>query len=265
MATALHTSDLSGMEVLDLSTYAEFSRRHHRSRDVVREIEALQRLAHVFATDPPKILQELVSISMALCGADSAGISLEESTSTGQTQFRWIATDGAYSPYLGAVLPSLFSPCGTCLSSSAPQLFRVSKLYLDTIGVDAPPVTDGLLIPWQVDQTRGTIWVIAHVACQLFDQEDYRILRSLADFAAIAVRHSAQQEELTQQTAANAALAMANELAHRINNPLQSLMNTVFLASQGGTDAADFARQAVDDTVKLSALVKELLHLRKSY
>jgi len=253
--------DLSGMEVIDLRADPDFAQRHHRSRDVVREIEAMQRLAHVFATDPQQILRELV----ALCGADSAGITLEEPSPEGEMQFRWIATAGSYTPYLGAVLPRHFSPCGTCLSRSAPQLFRVSKLYLDTIGVDAPPVTDGLLIPWQVDLTRGTLWVIAHQADSLFDPEDYRVLQSLADFAAIAVRHQAQQQKLTQQAAATAAAAMANELAHRINNPLQSLTNTVFLAAQGGTHADVFARQAADDIVKLSALVKELLHLPKSY
>jgi hypothetical protein len=257
--------DLSGMEVIDLRTDPDFAQRHHRSRDVVREIEAMQRLAHVFATDPQQILNELVAISMELCGADSAGITLEETSSDGDHQFRWIATAGSYAPYLGAVLPRHFSPCGTCLSRSTPQIFRVSKLYLDTIGVDAPPVTDGLLIPWQVDLTRGTLWVIAHQVDSLFDPEDYRVLQSLADFAAIAVRHQAQQHKLTQQAATTAAAAMANELAHRINNPLQSLTNTVFLAAQGGTDANVFARQAADDVVKLSALVKELLHLHKSY
>jgi hypothetical protein len=259
------TAPPSGMDVIDLRTNPEFAQRHHRARDVVREIEAMQRLAHIFATHPQRILDELVAISMALCAADSAGITLEETSLEGETQFRWIVTAGAYAPFLDAVLPRHFSPCGTCLSRSRPQLFRVSKLYLDTIGVDAPPVTDGLLIPWEVDQTRGTLWVIAHQSFSLFDPQDYRVLQSLADFTAIAVRHQAQQQRLTEQAAATAAANMANQLAHRINNPLQSLTNTVFLAAQGGTDANVFARQAADDVVKLSALVKELLHLPKSY
>jgi len=264
MSTAI-ASHPSGMDVINLHANTEFAQRRHAAHDTAREIEAIQRLAHVFATHPHQILHELVAISMTLCGADGAGITLEEPSPDGDTQFRWIETAGSYAPFLGAVLPRHFSPCGTCLARSQPQLFRVSKLYLDTIGVDAPPVTDGLLIPWQVDLTRGTLWVIAHQADSLFDPEDYRVLQSLADFAAIAVRHQAQQQKLTQQAAATAAAAMANELAHRINNPLQSLTNTVFLAAQGGTHADVFARQAADDIVKLSALVKELLHLPKSY
>ena len=261
MSTA-SLSTPSGMEVIDLRTDPGFAQRHHRPRDVVREVEAMQRLAHVFSTHPQRILHDLVSISMELCAAEGAGITLEEPSPNGDTQFRWIETTGSYTPFLGAILPRNFSPCGTCLSRGAPQIFRVSKLYLDTIGVDAPPVTDGLLIPWHVDHTRGTLWIIAHHSFSLFDPQDYRVLQSLADFAAIAVRHQAQQLQLTQQAAA---AAMANQLAHRINNPLQSLTNTVFLAAQGGTDAHVFARQAAEDIVKLSALVKELLHLPQSY
>jgi len=262
IATAAHPT---GMDVINLRTSTEFAQRRHAAHDTAREIEAIQRLAHVFATHPQQILHELVAISMTLCGADSAGISLEEPSPAGDTQFRWIATSGIYAPFLDAVLPRHFSPCGTCLARSQPQLFRVSKLYLDTIGVDAPPVTDGLLIPWEVDQTRGTLWIIAHHSFSLFDSQDYRILQSLADFAAIAVRYQTNQRKLTEQAAATAAANMANELAHRINNPLQSLTNNVFLAAQGGPDANAFARQAAEDLTKLSALVSELLHLPKSY
>jgi hypothetical protein len=254
----------NGMDVLNLQENVEFRQRKHRTRDVVCEVQAMQRLAHIFATNPRQIVHELAEISMQLCGADSAGISLEESAPTGGTQFRWIATVGAYERLLGSVLPSDFSPCGTCLRHSQPQLIRVSKLFFDIIQVDAPPITDGLLIPWTTGETRGTIWVLAHTAWPLFDAEDFRILQGLADFAAIAIRHQAQQQQLSLQAASTAAAAMANDLAHRINNPLQSLMNTIFLASEGGADSDVFARQAADDLLKLSALVNELLHLPKS-
>ena len=251
--------------LLDLQNDVAFAERHHGERDLAREVEALQRLAHVFAAHPQDILQELVSISMEICGADSAGISLEEITPDGQTQFHWIATAGAYAPFLGTTLPQDFSPCGTCLRRNRPQICAISKSYLQSIGVDAPPVTDGILIPWEVEQTRGTLWIVAHASCNLFDLQDFRVLQSLAHFTAIAVRHHEQQEILTRQAATAAAAAMANDLAHRINNPLQSLTNTVFLAAQGGADSHLFAQQAVADLVKLSALVKDLLHLRKSY
>jgi hypothetical protein len=249
------------MQVVDLPEDAEFLSRQTRPHKMATEVSALQRLAHVFAERPDRILQELVEVSMEICGAASAGITLEEPLGESETQFRWIATAGKYEGFLGAVLPRSYSPCGTCLDRGQPQLFRVPRAYLDTIGVAAPPVTDGLLIPWQVDETRGTIWVLAHGPYQWFDREDYRVMRSLSDFAAIAVRHQRQQAELMRKAAAEAAAAMANELAHQINNPLQSLMQTAFLAAQGGEKAEVFEEQVMSDLIKLSELVKQLLSL----
>jgi hypothetical protein len=261
---SLNTSSSSPF-LLDLQNDVNFAERNHGERDLVREVEALQRLAHVFSAHPQDILQELVSISMELCGADSAGISLEETTEDGQTQFRWIATAGAYAPFLGTTLARDFGPSATCLRRKRPQICAISESYLQSIGIEAPPVTDGILIPWEVGQTRGTLWIVAHASCNLFDLQDFRVLQNLAHFTAIAIRHQEQQEILTQQAAATAAAAMANDLAHRINNPLQSLTNTVYLAAQGGAGSHVFAHQAITDLVKLSALVKELLHLRKAY
>jgi signal transduction histidine kinase len=143
------------------------------------------------------------------------------------------------------------------------QLFRVPKPYLDLIGLEAPPVTDGILIPWEVDGTRGTLWLLAHGPYQRFDREDYRMLQSLSDFAAIAVRHQQQQAALLTKTAAAAAAAMANELAHQINNPLQKLMQSVYLAGQGGAKVDTFAHQAMEDLIKLSELVQQLLSLSR--
>jgi hypothetical protein len=251
----------TAMQVVDLSSNYEFMARKIRPRAEAIEISGMRRLASVFAQRPEKILQELVEVSLDMCGAESAGVTIEEVTTRGETQFRWIATAGRYVGFLDAVLPRFYSPCGTCLDRGRPQLFRVPKAYLDLIGVEAPPVTDGILIPWQVNETRGTIWVLAHGPHQRFDREDYRMMRSLSDFTAIAVRHRGQQETLTRHAATAAAAAMANNLAHQINNPLQGLMQTVFLAGQGGAEAAIFAHQAMEDLVRLSDLVKRLLTL----
>jgi hypothetical protein len=247
------------MQVVDLPRDEDFMARPVRARETALEISGMLSVANAFAQRPEKILQELVEVSVALCGADSAGVSLEEPTNDGETQFRWIATAGKYAGFLNAVLPRFYSPCGTCLDRGQPQLFRVPKAYLDMIGVDAPPVTDGILIPWEADGMRGTLWVLAHGPFQRFDREDYRMMQRLSDFAAIAVRHQRQQADLLRKTAAAAAAAMANQLAHQINNPLQGLMQTVFLAGQGGTKVDIFANQAMQDLTRLSELIKQLL------
>jgi hypothetical protein len=56
---------------------------------------------------------------------------------------------------------------------------------------------------------------------------------------------------------------MANELAHQINNPLQSLTNILFLAATGnnGPGGKIVAESAAPDLERLSNLVKRLLAL----
>ena len=57
---------------------------------------------------------------------------------------------------------------------------------------------------------------------------------------------------------------MANDLAHQINNPLQSLTNLLFLAKQGAGEEKALAVRLEDDLARLSVLVKSLLELPRT-
>jgi hypothetical protein len=65
------------------------------------------------------------------------------------------------------------------------------------------------------------------------------------------------------QASATAAAAMANDLAHQINNPLQSLTNLVYIAAEArsGGDAKALAVELSDHIQRLSVLVNKLLAL----
>jgi nitrogen-specific signal transduction histidine kinase len=161
------------------------------------------------------------------------------------------------------VLPRYPSACSVCLDRGRPQLFRVGQRFFDILGVEAPLVTDGILLPWEVENTRGTIFVIAHGRHEAFDEADCRLMQVLADFAAMGIRNQRQQRLVTEQAGAAAAAVMANDLAHSINNPLQSLTNLLYLASEGvnGEEAKGLAQQAFTDLQRLSLLVQKLLAL----
>jgi nitrogen-specific signal transduction histidine kinase len=139
----------------------------------------------------------------------------------------------------------------------------VTQRFFDLMGIEAPTVTDGILLPWQVEETRGTIWIMAHGRDEAFDREDLRMMQLLADFAAMGVRQKRQRELLMRQTKVSGAAAMANELAHQINNPLQSLTNVVYIASQSdkGSDARLLAEELSEQLLRLTELVRKLLAL----
>lgn len=253
----------TGLLVIDIRDDPQFAARKLHDHDIAVQMAGVQRLCHAFVEDPETILQQLVTAAVELCGADSAGISIERADGTEQEFYHWVATAGVYSDFLNAMLPHHPSACGVCLERGRPQLFRVYPHFFEILGVQAPVVTDGLLLPWQVDGTRGTIFIMAHEREQAFDMEDAHLMEMLADFAAMGFRHQRQQRRLIDQERASAAAAMANHLAHEINNPLQSLTNVVYLAEQGqrGAEAEALGKELAADVKRLSGLVSELLVL----
>jgi GAF domain len=263
MSGSVSTTEDTGLEVIDLQSCPEFVARRLHVRDAAVQMAGMQRLAHAFVESPDTILQELVNAAVDLCGADSAGISIEQEDRTETHFYRWVATAGKYENFLNAILPRYPSACGVCLERGQPQLFRVSQRFFDLMGVDAPTVTDGLLLPWEVEETRGTIWIMAHGRAEAFDSGDCGMMQVLADFSAMAVRHERQQRTLLSQASATAAAEMANDLAHQINNPLQSLTNLVYLATEreSAGDAKSLAVELSDHIARLSILVSRLLAL----
>jgi transcriptional regulator with GAF, ATPase, and Fis domain len=252
-----------GLEVVDTQPRAPLLGRRSGSHSVALQLESMERIARAFVEKPDTILQELVDAGVVLCEADSAGISIEKEDRTDQEFYHWVATAGQYSAFLDAVLPRYPSACGVCLERGRPQLFRVGQRFFDIMGISAPLVTDGILLPWQVDETRGTIFVMAHGRTEAFDQEDSRTMQVLANFAAMAIKQQKQQRLIVEQARAAAAAAMANELAHQINNPLQSLTNVLYLAVEGhhGEDGKIVGQEGLGELERLSSLVKKLLAL----
>jgi transcriptional regulator with GAF, ATPase, and Fis domain len=253
----------TGLEVLDLRSDFVFANRRLHDRDVEVQMAGLRRLTRAFVDSPDTVLQELVDAAVELCGADSAGISLEIEGKTDERYYSWVATAGEYKQFLNATLPRYPSACGVCLERNMAQRFLVNQRFFDIMGIEAPLVTDGLLLPWQVGETRGTIFVMAHGRTEAFDSSDYRMMEALADFAAMAVRHQKLQSTLVEHASAAAAAAMANELAHQINNPLQSLTNLVYVASRFETmmDVKTMGEMLTEPIERLGVLVKRLLEI----
>jgi hypothetical protein len=258
----LNSAD-TGIEVIDLQSDPAFAARRLHTRDVAMQMEGMRRLTRAFVEDPDTILQQLVNAAVELCGADSAGITLEQTGPSDALSYKWVATSGQYADYVNATLPPEPNPCHITLERGAPQIVRVTQPFFDMLGVNAPLVTDGMLLPWHVEETRGTVWIVAHGRTEAFDGDDCRMMQVLADFAAMGIRHQRQQKLLMQQAGAAAAADMANHLAHRINNPLQSLTNIVFLAAHddSGGDARKLAGDLGEHIQRLSVLAGQLLTL----
>jgi signal transduction histidine kinase len=262
-----------GMELRDLLSDREFLDRTNGSNRADNRFEAFEVLASVFVEAPDVVLQRLVDIAVEFCGADSAGISLEEADVHGELRFRWVAVSGSFSKYLNGTTPRFFSPCGTCLSSWRPQHYRVTKPYYDFLGVVAEPITDGLLIPWASDESRGTIWAISHGSPETFHPDDYRLLKTLADFAGISVRlaERAQRTSSLRQLSADLMRVqdeerrrIARELHDSIGQYLAALkMNLGQLKRRSKTVDKQIladSQQLLDQCLSETRTISHLLH-----
>jgi hypothetical protein len=235
-----------------------------RARDVTVIPDGMRRIAHALVDEPETTLRVLVETAVDICGADSSAISLEREDPTPDAHYHWVAVAGQYSGMYNALFPYYPSGCTLCLERGRPQHVRAFKRYFDLLGIDAPlTVTDGLMFPWHTGESRGTMYILAHQREEAFDLGDLAIMEILADFAAIGVRQLRQQKLLLEQACLVAEAAMANRLAHQINNPLQGLTNRLYLAAEGhdGEAAKAVGREALVDLQRLSCLVRELLSL----
>lgn len=168
-------------------TTRELEQRPSRPADYQREAAALRRLSAALGSQPENILNLLVDEIRQLTGSGSAGLSLAE-VDQGEEIFRWRALSGDLSPFLNGTMPRYFSPCGVVLDRKAVQLMSEPVRHFPYIEQLGMPICEVLLVPFiSADLNAGTLWVCAHDPHQHFDQEDSRIVHSLAEFAAAAI------------------------------------------------------------------------------
>ena len=261
MFSSATLAEETGLQVSELSDAGSVASRPLRPRDAMRDMEGMSRLAEAFSSSSHNILQVLVDLAIDLCDADSAGISVVRSDGSDDAYYEWVATSGRFHAFMNAVLPRHPSACGLTLDRGRPQHFLVDQRFYSLLGVTADPILDGLLLPWKVGNTVGTIFVVSHTSERAFDANDARVMQILADFAATAVLQQKQQTDMVDRARDDAAGNMAHRLAHRINNPLQSLTNTLFLLQEQVDPEATSAqaRMANEELGRLSGVVRDLL------
>ncbi len=155
-----------------------------RAPNHVAENEALIALAEKLASSPNGFLQKLAETALALCHAQTAGVSLVQSDGE---RFYWPALAGVWASHVGDGMPRAFSPCGIVLDRDAAQLMSHPERHFLYLAAVTPWIEEELLIPFYVGgKAVGTIWVIVHDRSRRFDTEDLRVMTNLGTFASVA-------------------------------------------------------------------------------
>lgn len=200
---------------------ADLARRQTRPPDYEGENRALLGLMDCMAgrLTADEVLQKLVEVAMALCKAQSAGISLLERDQNGREIFRWRAAAGQWAVYRGDWMPRV-SPCGTVIDRDAVMLMAYPERHYAYNQDVALPIAEALLIPFHFQgKPIGTVWVLTHDGQRRFDNEDRRLLSSLARVTAGAYQLLLQER-------------LANDLAS--TERLQELSTELLGENQSG-------------------------------
>jgi signal transduction histidine kinase/ActR/RegA family two-component response regulator len=283
----------------DIVTTDELAKRLSRSPAYAAESRALVNLARVMAESPREILHELVRSALELCGADSAGISVLE-TEGEKAVFRWQATAGAFSTFMGHTMPRDFSPCGVVLDRSATLLMDEPAKFYAYIDTVSPHIVEALLVPfYKHHQPVGTVWVLSHRPEKRFDSEDARLVTTLSQFASAAIQglagldalkhaNDALRREMADRQAAEAdrqqsllaeraarseaerAVRVKDEflasLSHELRTPLTAIMGWTYMLREKGLAPGEFASaiDTIDRNVQAQAqLIDDLLDMSR--
>jgi signal transduction histidine kinase/CheY-like chemotaxis protein len=276
-------------DVLSL-TEAALGNRPSRRPDFEAESAALGRLASELADCPETILTALCETVVKCTKAGSAGISLQSQDDAGTPVFVWPSVAGAWASFVGGSMPRYASPCGVVIETGASLLFPGNHEFFDKfVGLEWP-IVEVLLAPFfSGGKPAGTVWAICHSPEALFEREDQRLLKSLAQFAAAAYRtvrtnqalaalNASLEEQVTSRTralvAAEDALRQSQKMeaigqltggiAHDFNNLLTGIIGSIDIVhrrieANRMTDAPRFLNAASTAAYRAAGLTNRLL------
>jgi RNA polymerase sigma factor (sigma-70 family) len=167
----------------DILVTQEIFSRALRTRSVQHDFDSLRVLEEAASVSPAQLVDRFLQLALDLCYAGTAGLSFLERTSNGKQIFRWTNLAGRLQSAVGGTTPRDFSPCGVTLDRNTPQLFSYPARYFHYFNDVPVPIVEGLVIPFHVGETSGTVWIVSHDEQSTFDSEDVRIMCALTEYA----------------------------------------------------------------------------------
>ena len=176
----------------------ELDRRPPRAVDLSAEVEAMHRLTGIVAANPQDAINRFLDITLTICGAGSAGLSLLADGPDGSRIFRWDAIRGEFAQYTGGSTPAEFSPCGLCLEAGRTILIERPERIFTYFASARPAIVEELIVPLYDAGRRaiGTLWIVCHDEACRFDGETARQMEQLAPLLVLAIRMRREDAKL---------------------------------------------------------------------
>ena len=240
---------------------SDFYRRTPRSTDPTVELAAMKHLAQFLTAEPSVILDQLTEVLVRACNAGSAGVTLDERRDLSGKLSR-VSGAGDFNPRPHQRI-SRHSPCGIVIELQRTEIFQRPERLYPSLRHNSLRFEELVVVPWQVPDGRvGTVWIASHHPTRRFDPEDLRLIESLAQFAKLAMQRSGSEESRRSHAALKSAARLANELAHEINNPLQALVNSLYLVPNSFDN--EHLLQVSAQAKRLTEAVQSVLQIKRA-
>ncbi len=244
----------------DVIITSEFQRRRTRPENPALELAALKHLTNFLSTGPFIVFNQLATVLVQVCDAGLAGVTLEQRRHRRDTLQCVGAAGQLASDQLEWV--ARHSPCGTVIDTWRAELFRRPERFFTAMRKGSATIEELLVVPWQLSSgRRGAIWLAHHDPHRHFNPEDLRLVTTLSDFARHALQRSHSEETRRSCEALASAARVANQLAHEVNNPLQALINSLYLISPAPHD--EHLPEAQVQAERVAQLVRSVLELKR--
>lgn len=244
----------------DVIITSEFQRRKTKALHPALELAALKHLTNFLTAEPMIVLNELATVLVQVCDAGSAGITLEERRHATET-LQCVGAAGLLSSEKLEWVPR-HSPSGMVIDTQKVEIFRRPERFFLTLRKELLPLEELLVVPWQLSSGRkGAIWVALHDRDRHLNPEDLRLVSILADFARQALQRSHSDETRRSCETLASATRVANQLAHEVNNPLQALINSLYLISPATEN--EYVLEARLQADRLVDLVRSVLEVKR--
>jgi DNA-binding CsgD family transcriptional regulator len=185
--TPARVNTLSPSLMRVLVTHKLHARRPHPFRHAEQR-QALETLGATLGKGRDFTLRALSDLTLKVCQAGTAGVSILGSDGKGGEQFRWDALSGIYRDHVGGTTPRDFSPCGTTLDCGSPQLFAYPGRCFHYFNAVQPPIVEGLVIPIVYGRVAlGTLWIVSHDDTCNFTLSESEVMQSMVALVAAAL------------------------------------------------------------------------------
>ncbi|GEM_PF-1497400 len=180
------------------------------------------------------------------------------------TEYRIQASDGTING-TSEIVKLLRTFNNVVIREELPQIHKISQEVVDKVNTDLKPFNGEVVVPVFIDGKLELLMVLGEKqSADIFSDEDIRLLNTISNQAAIAIKNARLYEEKVYSERLASIGMISATFAHEIKNPLTSIKTFAQLLPERFSDRdfrENFSKIVIDSVNRIDGLISEFLNL----